>query len=332
MKKRILISGAAGAIGFETLKKLLLHLDKYEIRVLAKKTFKHKRLLDKYRNKTELIYGDIRDKNCCDTISKGVDFVIHLAAVIPPKADFNTGLTKEVNVDGTKNLINSLEINSPNAFFLYTSSISVYGDRLANPWIKVGDKLLPSKNDYYGQTKIEAESIVQRTKLNWSIFRLTAIMHPKQEIDPLMFHMPLETKMEICTTDNTATALIKAIENPEKLNGKIFNLGGGEKCRVTYEDFLNNCLKLSGLGENAFPKKAFALNNFHCGYYEDTNSLNDILNFQTHTINDYYQQFGKESAGIKKLMASIFKPIIVSYFLYNSKRLNSKYYKKNHPA
>ena len=77
---------------------------------------------------------------------------------------------------GEGSLVESLEKNSPNSFFVYSSSISVYGDRLQNPNIKVTDSLLPSQGDEYAVTKIEAERLIQNSALDWSIFRLAAVL------------------------------------------------------------------------------------------------------------------------------------------------------------
>lgn len=323
MRKRILVTGAAGAIGLETLKELLRHSDKYEIIAFGKDKKEHQKILKNCCNGIEAIYGDIRDKSTTDRLANNIDFVIHLAAVIPPLADKYPKLTEEVNLGGTKNLIASLEEKSPNAFFLYTSSIAVYGDRLETPIIRVGDKLGPSLGDEYAGTKIKAEGEVKKSKLNWSIFRLTAIMSPKQKFDPLMFHMPLKTKMEICTTRDTAFALVQAIENKQALNKKTFNLGGGKTCRVSFGDFLKTSTKNSGLGEMPFPENTFAKGNFHCGYYADSDELNKILNFQRETLEDYYRQFKKEIGPLKITLAKIFKPFVVSYFLRKSDPLKA---------
>jgi len=108
----------------------------------------------------------MRKQRCC----------YHLAAIIPPLADKMPALAEAVNITGTKNLVECTEKFSPEAFFLYASSISVYGDRNSNPWIKVSDPLRPSYRDEYARTKIEAEKIVMSSRLKWTIFRLTAIM------------------------------------------------------------------------------------------------------------------------------------------------------------
>mgnify|MGYP002639509151 CR=1 FL=1 len=329
LKKRVLLTGAAGAVGQEVLKELIKHKQEIEITAFAKDNNKHHKILAKYGDSIKVIYGDIRETTITDKLAKDIDFVIHLAAIIPPLADEKPQLAEEVNLGGTINLIKSFEKISPKVFFLFTSSIATYGDRVSTPSIYVNDELKPSLGDEYGKSKIKAEEVLRNSSLNWSIFRLSAIMHFKQKFDPLMFHMPLDTKMEICTTRDTAFALAQAINSEEKLNKKTFNLGGGQKCRTIYRDFLETSFKNSGLGENPFPEKAFATGNFHCGYYEDSHELNKILDFQRDTIEDYYRFFKKEIGPTNIFLAKIFRPFIIRFFLkksdpYNALKNNDK--------
>lgn len=169
-------------------------------------------------------------------IPEDLDAVIHLAAIIPPLADEDPGLARKVNVEGTGLLIDHIERTSPGAFFLYSSSVSVYGDRVENPDIRVTDDLKISEGDEYGQTKLEAESIIQSSNLSWSVFRLAAIMG-NHKISRLMFHMPLETSLEICTPEDTARAFVHALSAQDRLEYRIFNLGGGKQCRSSYREF-----------------------------------------------------------------------------------------------
>ena len=102
-------------------------------------------------------------------------------------------MARRVNSLGTKYLLSRVKELNKNAFFMYSSSVSVYGDRLSNPNIKVDDPLIASEGDEYGLTKIEAEKHIQNSGLNWSIFRLSAIMGVKNhKLSKLMFHMPLD--------------------------------------------------------------------------------------------------------------------------------------------
>ena len=91
-------------------------------------------------------------------------------------------------------------------------------------------------DNLYGQSKLDAETIVRNSSLNWTVFRLAAIMK-NHKISKLMFHMPLDTKLEICTPEDTARAFLHAIFKSALLRGRVFNLGGGESCCMTYREF-----------------------------------------------------------------------------------------------
>jgi nucleoside-diphosphate-sugar epimerase len=215
--------------------------------------------------------------------------ILHLAAVIPPLADRDPQYAETVNVGGTKKLLDAARRSSKPVRFIYTSSISVYGDRVASPWIEVGDPLRPSPHDRYAVTKIRAEELVQGSGLAWSIFRLTGVLRPDMSLDPLMFHMPLETSLEILTCRDCGYAVVQAIE-VEAVDGRIFNLGGGPRCRTTYRDCLENVFSRVGLGERFFPDEAFAGGNFHCGFYRDSDELEALLGFQREGLDEFYEQ------------------------------------------
>lgn len=320
MSKRVLITGANGAIGKECVKLLAEGKTDYSIRCLVHNKQRTKKRIGRYSNILELIEGDLTKPETLEKLTKEVDFVIHLAAVIPPIAHKNPKLAYNVNVGGTKNLIEALEKNSPNAFLLFASSITVYGDRLNTPNIKVGDKLKESLNDGYGKAKIEAEKLIQQSKINWTIFRLTGIIDPKlNKPDPLMFHMPLNTNLEICTTLDCARAFVNSLEHQKELSHKIFNLGGGSTCQVVFKDFLAEAFERSGLGPLNFPNGAFATANFHCGFYSDSDLLNNIVGFQKETLQDYYTQMEAAIPAWQKFFAKLFSPVIKQAMLKSSK-------------
>ncbi len=323
--KQILITGAAGSIGYETLKQLMKK-NKYEITVLDLDNKKSRKRLEIYKNVINIVYGSINDYELIKTLVKGKDVVIHLAAVIPPLADKNPELTRKVNYFGTKNIVDAINETNKNCFLVYSSSVSVYGDRISNPWIKVGDDLNPSEGDYYALTKIETEKMIISSKINYTIFRLTGIMG-RPDIDPLMFHMPLDTKLEIATTIDTATAFVKSIEYEKELKHKIFNLGGGEKCRTTYREFLTNMFKIYGLNIKYLKDMAFAEKNFHCGYFLDGDKLNDILHFRHDTLETYYNRVDKETKRTTRFFSRMLSQPIIYFLLKKSEPLEAK--KKN---
>ncbi len=319
----ILLTGASGTVGREVLE-MLSELPDLKVRAFDIDTKKTRKNLRSFESSVEVVYGDICNRDDVAEVSKDIDVAIQLAAIIPPLADEKPKLAYTVNTIGTKHLIDSLEQHSPEAFFLFSSSVSVYGDRLHNYEITVGDPLVASIGDEYAKTKIEAEKIIQSSKLSWSIFRLSAIQGiGNHQMSGLMFHMPLETKIEMTSPKDTARAFVNAIENAEILNRRIFKLGGGENFRITYEDFIRKNFKISGLGKLNFPDKAFAEKNFHCGYYADGDQLNEVLNFRSDTVDDYFTALEKSISVSTKLFTRLLNPLIKRYLLTLSEPLHA---------
>lgn len=315
VKKHILVTGASGTVGFEVLKQLVDH-GGYEVSVFDKNSKASRAKLESFQNKVHIIYGDI--SNASDLVGiKNIDAVIHLAALIPPVADDHPGLAKKINVEGTQNLIRQIEKESPSAFFMYSSSISVYGDRINNPYIQVGDPLTPSDRDAYAETKITAEKSLRESRLDWTIFRLAAIMG-NHKISKLMFHQPLNTALEIATPQDTARAFVHGIEKQGALSKQIFNLGGGESCRISYKHFLERSFAIFGLGKLNFPEHAFADKNFHCGYYKDGEILDKIVNFRQDSLEDYFEAEAQKISNLRKQATSLFKTPIKWFLLKKS--------------
>ena len=325
-RKNILITGAAGTVGIEVVKQLI-NKDKYNITAFDVNSPNVQRKLNLYKNKISIVYGNITNETDLVKVGANQDVVIHLAAVIPPLADDNPTLSHQVNVVGTQNLIRQLEQHSPHAFLLYSSSISVYGYRLYTPMIAVNDAIIPSDRDEYAKTKIIAEDSIRNSMLDWSIFRLGAIMGG-HKISKLMFHQPLDTSLEIATPSDTARAFVNAINHQTQLSKRIFNLGGGENCRMIYADFLSSSFKIFGLGKLNFHNKSFAEKNFHCGYYDDGYILNDILHFQKDTLATYFKSEEEKVSPLKKFFISMFKSPIKWYLQKQSEPLKA-YFKKD---
>ena len=309
---KVLLTGASGAIGAEVLKQLYVS-NKYKITVFDLKNPNSERLFSVYKQDIEVIYGDLSNEQDTKSVCNDKDIVIHLAAIIPPLADENPDLANKVNVIGSKNLIKALEENSPDAFLFNSSSISIYGDRVSNPNILVSDPLKPSEGDEYAKTKILTEKLIKNSKLNWSIFRLCAIMG-NHKLSKLMFHQPLNTSFEIATLADTARAFVNAIEKRSELAKKIYNLGGGESCRCSYQEFLSLSFKIYGLGNVDFAPKSFAEKNFHCGFYQDGDDLEKIVHFRKDTLGNFFQREKEKTTRIKKILTYIFR-MPIKYFL-----------------
>ena len=316
---KILVTGAAGTIGLAVIKSLLDEYKDFELSLFELPSTKNRRRLKKFSDKAKIIWGDIRRKEDIEYAVKGVDYVIHLAAIIPPLADKNVKLAWEVNVEGTRNLLEGLRRYSPGAMVIYSSSVAVYGDRLSRPWIKVGDELRPSEGDYYAQTKIVAEDLIRSSGLKWTIFRVSAVFGVKNhKISGLMFHMPLSTPIEIITPEDAGRAFAKAVGKSSQLEGRIFNLGGGQSCRIIYKDFLERAFALYGLGPVKFPVTAFATKNFHCGFFEDSDELEEILQFRRDSIDSYFKRLKERIRWYERMSTQAVAPIVRFVLLMKS--------------
>jgi nucleoside-diphosphate-sugar epimerase len=298
----VLLTGAFGVVGINTLKELL-NKD-YKVRVFEVYNRKNRKIAKRFENKVEIIWGDLRNKEDVNNVIQNQDVIIHLAAIIPPLADANPSLAESVNVGGTKNILDAIKKQAQKPKLIFTSSVAVYGDRRNNPMIEVSDPLAPSKGDYYAITKISAEKLIRESGVTFAIFRLTYITSiNKLNMDPLMFHMPLDTSIEICDTKDVGLALANAIECDE-VWGETFNLAGGKQCRITYREYLNDMMEIFGLGRNFLPEEGFAEKDFHCGFM-NTNKSQNLLKYQKHTLEDYYREVKKKIGPKKHLMPAI---------------------------
>ena len=314
MPYNVLLTGASGGIGFEVFQQLL-YTEKCNLTIFIRNSRKNKKRFKAYVEQVKIIYGDLSNEESLKQICEPYDTVIHLAAIIPPIAYKSELKTNEVNFLGTQLLIRHLENYCPKAFFMFSSSVAIYGDRLENPEIRVSDILHNDDEDFYVQSKIKAEKAVRNSRLDWTIFRLTAILGVNNhKITGLMFHMPLETPMEITTPSDAARAFVNGLERKKILSKKIFNLGGGKSFRTSYRELLAENFKINGLGKLNFPENTFAEKNFHCGYMMDSDDLEDILQYRRHTLSDYYRLNREAVPIVRKYLTIMFRGLI-KFFL-----------------
>jgi len=312
---KILLTGAFGNVGLSTLKELIKR--NHEIRVFDIKTKKNKRIAQKYKKDVNIFWGDLRNYKEVQKAISDRDIVIHVAAIIPPLADKKPKLAETVNIGGTANIIKAMENQPKEPKLIFTSSVAIYGDRLEKPLITLEDPPNPNDDDEYAKQKIECEKLIKNSSLNWAIFRLTYIVSlNKLQMDPLMFEMPLDTCIEICDTNDVGLALANAVEN-EKIWGEIMHIAGGERCRISYREYLNEMLDIFGIGHDFLPEEAFRRGRgFHCGFMT-TDKSQPLLNYQRSTLDEYFNAVKKKVA-FSRFFMMMFKPIAQKYLLNKS--------------
>ena len=301
---RVAITGAFGNVGRSAVAAHLQAGD--ELTLLEADTPRNRalsrRLLPRWSKlgACRLLFGDVRNPATAQAAVAGQDAVVHLAALIPPAADRSPTLARSINVGGTANLLAACAAESRPPRFVLASSISIYGDRVEDYWISSGDQLAPNDDDEYGKTKVDAEAAVRASGLPFVILRLSAIMWRKKlDPDPLLFRMPLATKLEICHTEDAGRAFAAAVHE-EAVLGRTFDIGGGQSCRTTYRDFLDRMFRLIGLGGlGPVPESAFAKRGFHCGWLVDSDEAERVLRFRAKGLEDYYAEVAEEARFIR---------------------------------
>ena len=310
---KILLTGAFGNVGLSTLEELISR--NHDIRVFDLKTKKNKKIANKYKD-IEVFWGDIRDYEDIENAVSGRDVVIHVAAIIPPLADKKPKFAESINVGGTSNIVKAMENQPQKQKLIFTSSVAVYGDRLENPLISPNDPISPNSDDEYAKQKVKCEEIIKNSNLDWLIFRLTYIVSlNKLQLDPLMFEIPLDTCIEICDTKDVGYALSNAVDQPD-IWGEVMHLAGGERCRISYREYLNEMLRIFGIGHNVLPAEAFSTKGFHCGFMTTTKSQ-AYLNYQRYTLDEYFNDVRKKVA-ISRIFMMMVRPFARKYLLRKS--------------
>lgn len=121
-----LVTGGAGFIGSHIAEELVSRGER--VRVVDNFLTGRKVNIAPFEDKIDFIEGDIRDAALCRSVVKGVDFVLHQAALPSvPRSVENPSLTNEINVTGTLNLLAAARDEGVRSF-VFASSSSVYGD------------------------------------------------------------------------------------------------------------------------------------------------------------------------------------------------------------
>lgn len=154
---KVLVTGADGFIGSHLVEHLVA--EGHEVRALAQyNSFNSWGWLDHLPSLdgVEVVSGDIRDAQFCTTLTKGVETVFHLAALIAiPYSYVAPDSYVETNVRGTLNICQAA-LNSGCARVIHTSTSEVYGTARYVP-IDESHPLQPQSP--YSASKIGADAM-----------------------------------------------------------------------------------------------------------------------------------------------------------------------------
>ena len=237
-------------------------------------------------SKTKIFKGNLNDSSIEESIM-GVDTVIHLAAILPPTANINLELTEKVNVDGTRNLLSSIEKIDPNIHIIFSSSVSIYGKNLDNSTIHLDNPANP--DDHYAKTKYDSEVLVEQSNINHTILRISGVSIPVFQEPPNEWPFLPNQKIEFIHRDDVVTSICNSVNNKEAY-GQMFNISGGKSWQITGEKYVKDYFEILEVDmENAVYQKEEG----HFSWYESSKS-NKILQYQNNNYENYLAQIRQD--------------------------------------
>lgn len=308
---KVALTGSTGHMGIQTLKEFLNTKEIDVVRVLLRKGSKKNKIIEKIARKNkgriELVYGNISNLDDISELILGSSYLFNLAAVIPPSSDKNPALSYMANEIGTKNVVRACEEN-PELKLIEITSVALYGNRnIKHPFERVGDPLLPSVFDVYAAHKLRGEfSVLESNIKNYVVIRQTAMIYLQMlnsnMSDGLMFHTPFNVPLEWSTAEDSGKLMANIVKEDLKGNlnkknfwNKVFNLGAGEKNRISGFEALEGGFKLIGGKTYKFFEPQYnAPRNFHGGFYYDGDDLEKLFHYQHDNIDEYWMKILKK--------------------------------------
>ncbi len=176
MKKRVLITGASGFVGYHLIAEALR--SGLEVFAAVRPSSKIDHLSQFNINYTHLNYNSVEDlKN--EIEEKRYDFIIHAAGITKAKtlADYN-----RVNAEFSKNLaLAATQVSIPVEKFVLVSSLAALGP-IQDLNALIQDNSVPNPVTSYGRSKLLAEQyLLKIPNLPLAIIRPTAVYGPREQ-------------------------------------------------------------------------------------------------------------------------------------------------------
>jgi len=261
---KILVTGGAGYIGSTLVPELLKA--GHDVCVYDSLLFGGNSMLPHFRNPNfSMVVGDIRDTDSLKKVVEDKDVIIHLAAIVGyPACEKDHKVTKEVNLEATKNLVDML---SDNQVILFGSTGSNYG---AVEGVCTEETPL-NPLSLYGVTKTEAERyIMENCKAVAYRFATAFGLSPRLRLDLLVndfTNKAINEKYIVVYESHfmrtfihvydIARSFMFALDNLDKMVGNVYNVGSDSMnyskrkiCEII-QDKTDYYLHLADIGKDA---------------------------------------------------------------------------------
>ncbi|HZR39386.1 MAG TPA: NAD(P)-dependent oxidoreductase [Ktedonobacteraceae bacterium] len=305
---KVLLTGAFGNLGFWTLQELLQR--GHTVRCFDLKTDKTVAKAKLVAGKAEVVWGNLRQADEVAAAVQGQDLIVHLGFIIPPATGEDPAEAYEVNVGGTRNVLEAARSQQERPKLLFASSFDVYGPTQdKEPPRTVNDPVQPT--DAYSEHKIQCEDLVKQSGLEWAIYRFCDMppLPPAtpHKPHPIMFTIPLKQRFEMLHPRDGAMAIACGLESP--IWGKIWLIGGGSSCQIRYGDYLQTMMERMGVGR--LPEEAFTSEPY-CTDWVDSSESQVLLNYQRHSFQQIIDELAAatDPGPVAHLLMPLLRPFV----------------------
>lgn len=278
---KALVTGADGFIGSHLTETLLA--SGYEVKALSQyNSFNYWGWLEDIepRPELEVICGDIRDPHYCKHITKDIDLIFHLAALIAiPYSYVAPDSYIDTNVKGTLNICQAAMENNVKRI-LCTSTSEVYGTA---QYVPIDEKHPLQPQSPYSASKIGADAIAMSF---YNAFKL-----PLTIVRPFNTYGPRQSARAVIPTIITQIAsCIKEIKLGDVSPTRDFNY---------VEDTCRGFLEISQCG-NAIGETVNIGSNFEISVKDTLEMIKDIMQSDVKFITDK-QRIRPENSEVHRL-------------------------------
>jgi nucleoside-diphosphate-sugar epimerase len=273
--KTVLVTGGAGNLGRRA--SVLLARKGYKVRVFdlpeADLSFADE------QDNIQMVMGDLIRRSDLEPACQGIDWAVHLAAIMPPLSETNRELAEKVNVEGTRALLNALPADAP---LVFASSVATYGPAQK----EIVDLDHPQQPiELYGADKLRNEKDILADGRPCAILRISGISVPALLEIPRPWFFTLDQKMEYVHLNDVALAVTACVGNQEIL-GLTLQIAGGGDWRMAGRDYSR---AVCAAFDMPFRMATYQEEIAWSGWYH-TDRSQQLLQYQRHTFADYINE------------------------------------------
>jgi UDP-N-acetylglucosamine 4,6-dehydratase len=218
--KSILITGGTGSFGQKFTEEVLRRYDVKRIVIYSRDEFKQDEMQKKFSDlKIRFFIGDVRDAERLNFAMRGIDFVVHAAALKQVvAAEYNPSECLKTNVIGAENVIKGAINNQ------VLKVIALSTDKAVNPVNLYGATKLASDKLF-----IAANNIVGGAKTRFSIVRYGNVIGSRGSILPYFVQLKEKGIETLPITDEKMTRFWISLKEGVNFSIKCFQMMiGGE--------------------------------------------------------------------------------------------------------